>query len=76
MLYFYFSIFFNGLKYFFNKGYYAKEMLLSLSCILIFTADKVNVKIYASQLGYLEYISIAIVSYIISQSHKEKYVKT
>jgi hypothetical protein len=68
LLYIYFLCFYKGLIYFYHKTPHPQEILLCLSCILVFIFMKINVSIFSSQLVYCEYINFAIISYFLSRN--------
>lgn len=66
MIAFYLNIFAKGVPYCIRKKQDYQIMLLPLACIVIFMVMKTNVSIFAPQLVYLEFISISMVSTLLS----------
>lgn len=63
----YILIFYKGTKHYYLQKNKSKELLIGLSSLITFVFIKTNVSVFIVQCIYLEFISIAIISAIISQ---------
>jgi len=69
LIYLYYRIIKLGGTYCINNNKTRELMVFSMACIIIFMFMKTNVSIYIPQLGYLELISVAFISTLLTSKN-------